>query len=43
MMATFEEKLAIAVELNKQLMAGQKAGQIAIESMIRVDGISVVV
>ena len=37
---TFEEKLALAKELNKKIASGQVAGQIATSALIREDGIS---
>lgn len=39
-MATFEEKLALAVEFNKRVAAGQKVGQIATADLIRTDALS---
>lgn len=41
-MITFEEKLALAREFNKRLVAGEKVGQIATKDMIRNDKLSVV-
>lgn len=38
-MATFEEKLALAVELNKKIAAGQKVGTIATADLIRTDAL----
>lgn len=40
-MATFEEKLALAIEFNKAVVAGRKVGTIAIADLIRQDAISV--
>jgi hypothetical protein len=37
----FEEKLALAIEFNKRVVAGQKVGQIATSELIRADSISV--
>ena len=37
---TFEEKLALAVEFNKRVAAGQKVGQIATADLVRTDALS---
>ena len=38
-MMTFEEKLALAKEFNKKIVAGQKAGQVTTATLIRQDNI----
>ena len=35
----FEEKLALAIEFNKRIVAGQKVGQIATSELIRTDAL----
>lgn len=40
-MITFEEKLQLAIEFNKKIVAGQKVGKIATSGLIRSDELSV--